>query len=111
SAADNVVTGPGNGNWTRKTEMRVLEVRGPQLYRFLCGDGCGITHVKWHVVASGIPHNQAHDFFERTEGRPHLGLNGFDVVLPSGHPLDVKQVQRYRSLVASQRSLAYGEAL
>jgi hypothetical protein len=110
--ADAIATSSGvPGEWSRKTEMRVLEVRGPQLYRYLCGEGCGILHPKWHVVASGIPHNQAHEFFEKTEGRLHLGMTGFDVVLPSGHPLNIEQVRRYRNLVDTQRSMAFGEVL
>ena len=112
--SSNAVTFPataGPGEWRRKTEMRVLEVRGPQLYRFLCGTGCGITHPKWHVVASGIPHAQAHEFFEKSEGRIHLPMTGFDVVLPSGKPLDVEHVRRYRSLVDTQRVRAFGEVL
>jgi hypothetical protein len=99
------------GEWRRKTEMRILEVRGPQLYRFLCGLGCGIDHPKWHVVASGIPHAQAREFFEKTEGRVHIPMSGFDVVLPSGRPLNMEQVRRYRHLVATERVMAYGEAL
>jgi len=112
TSADHVLTSVGiNGEWTRKTEMRVLEIRGPQLYRYLCGEGCGVFHPKWHVVASGIPHNQAHDFFERTEGRLHLPMTGFDVALPTGHPLDIEQVRRYRSLINTQRVMAFGEVL
>jgi hypothetical protein len=43
------------GNWRPKRKMASIEVRGPQLYRYTCGHGCGITHARWHYVCSGIP--------------------------------------------------------
>lgn len=47
-------SGDRPGDWRAKDDMRRLQIRAPQLYRFLCGKGCGITHRKWHYVASGV---------------------------------------------------------
>lgn len=42
------------GQWRVKENMRTVEIRAPQLYRWTCGHGCGVTHRQWHYVASGV---------------------------------------------------------
>lgn len=54
------------GEWRVKTEMKTLEIRGPQLYRWQCPQ-CGAGHQcgPWHYTTSGIPAHEAAEFFNR----------------------------------------------
>jgi hypothetical protein len=54
------------GQWRVKTEMDTLEIRGPQLYRWQCPK-CGAGHEcgPWHYTTSGIPADEAAEFFSR----------------------------------------------
>ena len=109
--ADRVRVGEGPGQWRIKTRMRVLDLKGPQLYRYLCGEGCGITHEKWHVVAAGIPGDQAREFFDRVRHGFSISYHGLDAVVPSGRELDPVQVALYRSQHDQVHSLAYGDPI
>jgi hypothetical protein len=82
--------GDAPGEWRIKETMRRVDIRAPQLYRYTCGKGCGVTHAKWHHVASGMKPAQAREYF-RTEG--HRGttisyLATFDTVLHPAHSDD-----------------------
>ena len=53
---------PGNatlGTWQVKERMSRLQIRAPQVYRYTCGAGCGVTHARWHYVASGYSRDAA----------------------------------------------------
>jgi hypothetical protein len=78
------------GQWRVKETMRTVDVRAPQLYRYKCGTGCGVTHAQWHYVAAGMTKDQAEGFFRR-EGNsptPVSFLASFDECLPPLHKDD-----------------------
>jgi hypothetical protein len=52
------------GDWRLKATMPKVDIRAPQVYRWTCGKGCGVTHPRWHYTASGIPKGSAATFFE-----------------------------------------------
>ena len=55
--------GDGPGQWRAKATMPDFDLRGPQMYRWRCGDDCGVSHAEWHYNASGIPTDDAPAFF------------------------------------------------
>lgn len=84
------------GQWRVKETMARLQIKAPQLYRFTCGKGCGVTHAKWHYVASGLTPNQAVEFF-RTQGRTRTTvsyLSAYDTVISPTHSDDTSRLQK-----------------
>ena len=84
--------GDAPGEWRVKDRMPKVDIRAPQLYRFTCGKGCGVSHAKWHHVASGMSAGTAPEYFRRHD---HLTtrisyLAAFDRVLPPGHSDDLE---------------------
>ena len=77
-------TGEEPGQWRIKSQMRELEVRGPQVYRYRCTDGCGIAHLDWHYVTAGIPPREAERLFDRQDNSLNVGVGGIDFVVPRG---------------------------
>ena len=78
------------GHWRIKAAMRKVDIRAPQLYRWTCGKGCGVTHRKWHYVAAGVTPGSAEAVFDN-EGHPgtRISFRGvFDQVIPSTHAQD-----------------------
>ena len=83
-------TGDAPGEWRVKDRMPKVDIRAPQLYRYTCGKGCGVSHAKWHHVASGMSAGVAPEYFRKHD---HLTtrisyLATFDKVLPPGHSDD-----------------------
>ena len=83
-------TGDAPGEWRVKDRMPKVDIRAPQLYRYTCGKGCGVSHAKWHHVASGMSAGAAPEYFRKHD---HLTtrisyLATFDRVLPPGHSDD-----------------------
>lgn len=94
------------GQWREKEHMRRLEIRAPQLYRATCGQGCGVTHRRWHYTAAGVRREQAEALFESRWRKPPTEIayrSAFDVVLPPGHVDDRK---RLRGLLAEAHAAA-----
>lgn len=72
------------GQWRIKTPMRKVEIRAPQVYRYQCGQGCGVSHRPWHYSVSGVPAEAAEAIFERIGHRGvSIAFNGTDIVLGS----------------------------
>jgi hypothetical protein len=92
------------GAWRDKTDMARVQIKAPQLYRFTCGTGCGLTHAKWHYVASGLTKQQAPGFFRKAgDTATQISyLAQFDSCLPPGHADDV---ERRRKLLAEAQGL------
>ena len=87
--------GDGPGHWRAKAAMRTVDIRGPQLYRWTCGKGCGVNHRKWHYVTSGVPASSAEAIFESDHGRlptPISYRGVFDAVVPTTHSADRKEI-------------------
>jgi hypothetical protein len=77
--------------------MRRVDIRAPQLYRWTCGKGCGVTHRQWHYVAAGVPSGSEAEVFER-DGEPvtPIGYRGvFDICLPPCHSADIGQIEAW----------------
>lgn len=102
--------GSGVGDWRFKQEMRTVQIKAPQLYRYTCGPYCGVDHSQWHYVASGIPGRFASELFERHPGF-QVSLRGEDVVAPSGTRLEGEQLKRYLSVAKDIETMAWGPAL
>jgi hypothetical protein len=71
-------SGTAPGEWRVKDSMTTLEVRAPQLYRYMVDPRDG-----WHYVAAGLGTRGAADLFQRIP-RVSVSLDGIDVVAPSG---------------------------
>jgi hypothetical protein len=79
------------GQWRVKERMPKVDIRAPQLYRYTCGKGCGVTHAKWHHVASGMSAEVAPQFFRTHQYPTRIGyLASFDKVLPPDHADNVE---------------------
>lgn len=103
-------TGDAVGQWRTKTMMELVELRAPQLYRYLCGERCGIDHSRYHYVASGTPAKSASELFTKHPGF-QISFHGEDSVIPPGHALDAEQLTRYLEADRSVRLAAYGPPL
>jgi hypothetical protein len=66
-------TGDQPGQWRIKSAMPIVDVRGPQLYRWQCPE-CGHTHDHWHYNTSGIPATEAATWFEGPASTKHIGI-------------------------------------
>ena len=97
SRPDPASSGDGPGCWRRKATMRRLDLRGPQLYRWTCGRGCGVSHAKWHYCAAGVPAAAAPAVFEAEGGVVMRTANRgvFDLTLPGTHSADWEAITRY----------------
>jgi hypothetical protein len=102
--------GHGAGEWRFKNEMRTLQIKAPQLYRYTCGPYCGVDHSQWHYVASGIPGRFASELFERHPGF-QVSMRGDDQVLPSGSLLEGEQLARYLEAATDVQRSAWGPSL
>lgn len=66
-----------------KTTMRKVEIRAPQVYRYQCGQGCGVAHRPWHYSVAGVPAAAAERLFEGVGQRGiSVSFTGTDMVLP-----------------------------
>lgn len=98
-------SGTGFGQWRKKETMTQLDLRAPQLYRYLCGPQCGTTHPQWHYVASGMAQPAAERYFTTHN---HLRttvafFGGPDQVLPIGFandPAELLQLQKEARSIA-----------
>lgn len=104
-------TGDGAGEWRLKTSMETVEIRAPQLYRYTCGERCGLDHSKYHYVASGTPARYAADLFTSKHPGFQISMHGLDTVIPSGRELDAEQVRRYQEADDRLRRAVYGPPL
>ena len=88
-------SGSGPGEWRVKARMPKVDIRAPQLYRWTCGEGCGVTHPEWHYSASGMPAASAPEYFRRSAGFTHISyLASFDATLPAEHLDDQAKIAR-----------------
>ena len=86
--------GDGPGEWRVKEQMRKVDLRAPQLYRFTCGRGCGVTHAEWHYVASGLSASQAPEFFRKNGSSTRISfMADFDHCLPPDHSDNIERRQ------------------
>ena len=92
---------PRGSSWRLKKTMTSVEIRAPQLYRYDCGSGCGITHPRWHYCASGITEKRAPFIFERT--RPSLVSieHVWDRVVPRIDAEDLEAIGEYLAQITA----------
>lgn len=91
-------SGVAFGEWRQTESMARVQVKAPQLYRYTCGHGCGVSHTKWHYKASGLTKSQAPRFFDR-HGETATTISylaEFDANLPPDH---VAEIERRRALL------------
>lgn len=100
------------GEWRVKETMRKVDVRAPQVYRWQCGKGCGVTHAKWHHVVAGTPPAQAAGLFERSQlaGIRH-GIIGTDLVVEGGHTADKIQRNNGKTTARAANAMLFGPPL
>jgi hypothetical protein len=82
-------TQPGEGWSKKKGEIRRLDIRGPQVYRYLC-ETCGEDHPQWHYCVGGVGSAEGAERVFRREYRRHsfpLSL-GYDGMSLPAMPLD-----------------------
>ena len=97
------------GEWRVKTRMPLVEVKAPQLYRYLVEDE---EPKAWHYVASGTPARHARELFEGGHPGFQIAVAGFDTVLPaSATPVGPEQVSRYRVAAATIEREVFGERM
>lgn len=53
------------GEWRVKSLLPVIEIHGPQLYRYTC-EACEVDHDRWHYTTAGVPAEQAERLFSST---------------------------------------------
>ena len=100
-------TGDGPGEWRLKATMKKVDLRGPQLYRWQCGDCApsasmigasrGKMHEPWHYLAAGVPRGRESEYFDRDTLVPVSHGSMFDVCIPGTHSLEhdlVKELMR-----------------
>ena len=81
-----------------KTDMKVFEVRAPQVYRYQCPQLCGETHRLWHYSVAGVPAAAAERLFESVGPKGiSVSFNGTDMVLP---PFNVHEAGAREGAVA-----------
>jgi hypothetical protein len=56
------------GQWREKWRSRVCEIVAPQTYRYTCGQGCNITHPKWHYISAGRTPAEAREHWRTDVG-------------------------------------------
>jgi len=99
SASSPLPADSGNdfGQWRRKTEISELDLRAPQLYRYLCGSACGTLHPAWHYVASGMSQPVAQHYFEEHRHvKTSVAYFGApDRVIPRGYAGDFEQIKQW----------------
>ena len=89
SSVRGLPTASGPGQWRAKTTMARVDIRAPQVYRYTCGKGCGVNHVKYHYVTAGTPPDLARALFERMgQTGGWVSGSGLDIVLPTGSAND-----------------------
>jgi len=98
------------GCWRKKTAMRKVEIRAPQVYRYQCGAGCGVTHAPWHYVTAGVPQSLAPEVFKKSSGT-RIGYRGLDLVLPPGNAHDLKRTAHFVQEARAVTTSAYGVRL
>ena len=103
--------GTGPGSWQVKQSMPRVEIRGPQLYRYRCGPGCGTVHNDWHYVASGMTTEGAARFFDKVGGPIEVSVGGIDTVLASGHALDFERIMQLKREASIVETMAFGQPL
>ena len=105
------VLGDGPGQWRIKTEMPSLEVMAPQLYRYLCGRDCGITHSEFHYVASGLHADSARELFNNRHPGLNISFSNGDAVLPVGPAFEQHDLDRYAIEAEYLRTILFGQPL
>jgi hypothetical protein len=95
-SAEAMATGNAPGDWRLKALMRKVDIRAPQLYRYQCGSGCGITHPRWHYVASGVTPKTAAEVFDHEGVRTKVAYRPLDdTCLPSVNAWDHRLIHDY----------------
>lgn len=106
SALDAMGTAAVPGEWRKKTVMRKVEIRAPQVYRYQCGSGCGVAHRSWHYSVAGVPAEAAERLFDGVGQRGiSVAFNGTDMVLPAFNVHDQGAKERAMAMATSAKAV------
>ena len=103
------------GQWRRKTAMRRVEVRAPQLYRYQCDQDCCIADMgpggNWHYVAAGMTNHQAAELFDRVATPSRISVMDRDCVLPPMRHDEKEKLEPYLKEAQMLRMALFGPSL
>ena len=87
--------GNAPGEWRPKASMATVDIRAPQLYRWTCGKGCGVTHAKYHYVAAGVTAGSAAQVFDQEASIATRISYRYvtDLVIPTTHSDDPERLR------------------
>jgi hypothetical protein len=114
SAARPYPTTAGPGEFRRKTVLRTVELRAPQLYRYQCDEDCCVLDSgpagNWHYVAAGMSTSAAQALFTRaTPSR--VSVLSVDTVLPPMHGYEAARLEPYLKEAQGLRMALFGPSL
>jgi hypothetical protein len=102
-------TGNAPGQWRRKAAMRRVDIRAPQLYRWTCGKGCGVSHAKWHYVAAGVDAAAAPAVFDAGMAPTAISYRSLqDTCVPTTHSGDREDIARLIREAKALAGVGYG---
>jgi hypothetical protein len=100
------------GDWRVKSDMREVQLRAPQVYRWSCHNGCGVVHPRWHYVCAGVPGPVAADYFAKVP--PHAvraSVRGMEMVLAPIHVADRGAIAKALGDARALSSELFGQPL
>lgn len=102
------------GTFRRKTTLRKVQIRAPQLLRYQCDQDCCVgdagTMGHWHYVASGMTHDHAAELFDRV-APSRVSVLERDAVLPPLKGYELDRIEPYLKEAKVLRSMLFGERL
>ena len=106
-------SGDAPGQWREKASMVSVDVRAPQVYRYLCSRGCEKPHGladRYHYVTAGIPPARAAYLFDKMP-ETKIAIYGRDVVVPTGYASEHDEIDRLRLAAKAVQNLVFGRPM
>ena len=106
-------SGDGPGQWRQKASMVSIDVKAPQVYRYLCSRGCDKPHGladRYHYVTAGIPSAKAAAMFDRMP-ETKIAIYGRDMVIPTGYAGEDMEIDKMRIEASAVQSYVFGRPM
>ena len=106
-------SGDAPGQWREKASMVSLDVKAPQVYRYLCSGGCDKPHGladRYHYVTAGIPPSRAAALFDRIP-ETKIAIYGRDAVIPTGYASEHGEIDKLRTEARAVQNLVFGRPM
>ena len=101
--------GEGLGQWRVKSSMVSVQVRGPQVYRYMCDKSIGgAPCTLWHYCTAGVSAHLAPRLFSGHSTSLHVSVVDRDYVLPTVDTSSPSEAYRWAESV---RNALYGPPL